>query len=123
MSGGAEISKSFVCSKFSIFAPEGLEITLFRNGCLAFISLANSDLCLKLKSSVMSASFQTWPGDLETAANSTSLLPIGFQTPVVSIEKSGGRSTWLWGKPFLTATAVRLFFSGSGQSDESDNLE
>jgi hypothetical protein len=60
MSGGAEISKLFMCSKFISFAPDGLKIT-------------HSDLLpevtyLKLKSSVMSASFQAWPGDLETAA-------------------------------------------------------
>jgi hypothetical protein len=107
---------SFICSKFSSFAPEGLETTLFQNGCLAFRSPASSDLCLKLKSSVMSVSFQVWPSDLQTAASSTSLLPIGMQTPVASIDTSGGRSTWLqqW---------FCLFFPGSGQSDKSDNLE
>jgi hypothetical protein len=45
--------------------PEGLEMILFQNGCLAFRSLAYSDLRLKLiKSSVIFASFQAWPGDL-----------------------------------------------------------
>jgi hypothetical protein len=57
------------------------------------------------------------------SASNTSLLPISKQTYVASIEKSGGRSTWLWGMPFLTATAVLPFFSGSSQSDKSDNLE
>jgi hypothetical protein len=33
---GAEISSSFICIKFSSFAPEGLTSTLFQNGCLAF---------------------------------------------------------------------------------------
>jgi hypothetical protein len=36
----------------------------------------------------MSASFQALPGDLQTAAISTSLLPIGMHTPVASIETS-----------------------------------
>jgi hypothetical protein len=40
------------------------ELRLFQNGYLAFRSLASSDLYLKLKSSVMSASFQSWPDDL-----------------------------------------------------------
>jgi hypothetical protein len=57
-----------MCSKFSSFAPEVLEATLFQNGCLAFKSPASSDLSLKLKSSVMSASFQAWPRGLRTAA-------------------------------------------------------
>jgi hypothetical protein len=46
---------------------------------------------------------------LQTAASRTSLLPIVMQTPVASVETSGGRSTWLWGMPFLTETAVRPF--------------
>jgi hypothetical protein len=46
----AEISNSFIRNKCSSFAPEGLETTLFQNGCLAFRSPASSDLCLKLKS-------------------------------------------------------------------------
>jgi hypothetical protein len=45
-----------------------------------------------------------------TTASSTSLLPIGMQTPVASMETSGGRSTWLWGMPFLTATAVFYYY-------------
>jgi hypothetical protein len=39
----AEISNSFLWSKFSSFAPEGLETALFQNGCLAFISPASTD--------------------------------------------------------------------------------
>jgi hypothetical protein len=42
---------------------------------------------------------------------------------VASIETSRGRSTYLWGMPFLTATAIPLFFPGSGLSDECGNLE
>jgi hypothetical protein len=90
-------------SKFSSFDPEALETTLFQNGCLAFSSPAKIDLCLRLKSSVKSVSFQAWPGNLQTAESSTSLLPIGMQTPVACIETSGGRYTWLWGMPFFTA--------------------
>jgi hypothetical protein len=55
------------------------------------------------------ASFQAWPGDLQNAASNTSLLPIGMQTPTTSIETRGGRSTWLLGMSFLTATAVPPF--------------
>jgi hypothetical protein len=50
---GAEISNSFICNKTSRFAPEGLETTLFQIGCLAFRSPGSSDLCLKLKSSIV----------------------------------------------------------------------
>jgi hypothetical protein len=46
-----------------------------------------------------------------------------MQNPVAFIERRGSKSTWLWGMPFLTARAVRLFFMGSGKSDETDNLE
>jgi hypothetical protein len=59
----------------------------------------------------MSLTFHAWLGDLQTVASSTSL-PIGMQTPVDSNETSGGRSTWLWGMPFLTATTVLPFLSG-----------
>jgi hypothetical protein len=59
----------------------------------------------EVKSSVMSASFEAWSGDLETIERSTSLLPRGMQTPVTSIETNRGRSTWLWGMPFLTVVA------------------
>jgi hypothetical protein len=71
----------------------------------------------------MSLSFQAWPGDLQTAANSNSLLSIGMQNPVAFIETNVGRFTWLWGMPFLTATVFRLFFVASGQYDKNDNLE
>jgi hypothetical protein len=69
----------------------------------------------------MFVTFRTWPGDLQTAASSTSLLPISMQVPVASTETS--RSTWLWGTPFLTATTVPHFLPRSGQPDKSDNLE
>jgi hypothetical protein len=78
-----------MCSKFNSFAPQAFETTLFQNGCLSLRSPASSELRLKLKGSVMSVSFQAWPGDLQTAANRTSLLPVGVQTPVPSIETSG----------------------------------
>jgi hypothetical protein len=120
---GAEISNKFICTKFSNFAPEGLEITLFQNGCLAFGSPANSNLYLKLKISMTSASFQALPGDLQTAASSTSLLPIVMQIPVTSIETCEGRSKWLLVMPSLAATAVRLFFLESGQFDKYYNSE
>jgi hypothetical protein len=100
-------SNRFICSKFSSFAPEWLQTTLFQSGCLAFSSPASSDLSLKLKSSVTSASFLTGPRDRCTIHYS--LLPIGMQTPVASPEASGGRRTWLSGMPFLTATAVPSF--------------
>jgi hypothetical protein len=74
---GAEISYSFICNKLSSLVPEMLGTTLFQNGCLAFRSLATSDLCLKFKSSVIAASFWAWPGNLLTVTSSTSLLPIG----------------------------------------------
>jgi hypothetical protein len=44
---GAEILNLFICNKFSSVAQEGLETTLFQNGCLAFRSPASSDLCLR----------------------------------------------------------------------------
>jgi hypothetical protein len=50
---GSETSNSFICSKFSGFVPEALETMLFQNGYLALRSPASSDLCLKLKISVM----------------------------------------------------------------------
>jgi hypothetical protein len=102
----------FICNKFSIFGPEGLESALFQNRCLAFRSPASSDLCLKLKNSAINASFQAWLGDLYTAAISTLLLLISMQTPVASVESSGGRSAWLWEIPSLTATAVLPFLPG-----------
>jgi hypothetical protein len=72
----------------------------------------------------MSVSLQAWPDGLKTAASSTSLLPIGMQTPVTSIETKGARSTLLRGIPSLAATAVPLcFFLESGQSDKSDNFD
>jgi hypothetical protein len=110
---GAEISDSFICRKFSSFTHEVLETTLFQNGCLAFGSPARRDLCLKLKSSVVFVSFQAWSGDLQTAASSTSLLPLDMQTPMVSIKTSGDRSAWLWGMPLLTATAVPPVLPGT----------
>jgi hypothetical protein len=110
--GGVEISNSFICSKFSRFAPEGLVTTLFQNGCSAFRPHVSSDLCLQLKSSIMSASFQAWSVDLETAASSTSLLPVGMQTAVASIKTRRPKSTWLLGMPFLTAMAVPPFLPG-----------
>jgi hypothetical protein len=60
----------------------------------------------------MSASIQAWPDDLQTAASSTSLLPIGMETLVASVETSGGRFTWLRGLPFLTESAVPSFLPG-----------
>jgi hypothetical protein len=69
-------------------------------------------LCLRLKNSAMSASLQVRPGDLYTAASKISVLPIGMQTAVASTEIRGGRSTGLWGMPFLTATAVSPFLPG-----------
>jgi hypothetical protein len=70
-----------------------LGTTLFQNGGFAFRSSASSDIYLKLRSSVMSASFQAWPGELQTAVMSTSLFPIVIQTPLASTETWGGRST------------------------------
>jgi hypothetical protein len=61
---GAEIAKSFICSKLSSFTPKGLETILFQNGCLAFRSPAKMDLLLKFKSSIMSSSVQALLGDL-----------------------------------------------------------
>jgi hypothetical protein len=81
------------------------------HGCLAVRSPASSDLCLKLKSLMMSVHYRhglmTWRL-LQVAL----LLPIGMWTPVVSIETSRGRFTWLWGMPFLTATAGPPFLPG-----------
>jgi hypothetical protein len=45
----------------------------------------------------------------EQVTSKTSMLPIGMQTPVASTETRGGRSTWLWEMPFLTAMAVQPF--------------
>jgi hypothetical protein len=56
----AEISESFICSKFSNFTPEGLETVLYQNGYLEFRSPTSSKLCLKL----VRSSFYVWPGDL-----------------------------------------------------------
>jgi hypothetical protein len=50
---GAEISNAFICSKYSSFMSERLEITLFENGCLTFKSPASSELCLKFKRSTI----------------------------------------------------------------------
>jgi hypothetical protein len=86
----AETSDSSICSK--VTSSEVLEATLLPNGCLAFRAPTNSDLYLKLKSSMMSASFQAWPGDLQTITSSTSQLPSvrparrDLQTPTVKEE-------------------------------------
>jgi hypothetical protein len=105
----AEISNSFISNKFSSFAPEELEATLFHNDRLAFKSFACmskaeelSDICI----------IQGMAWDLQTDASSTSLLPVCMHTPVASIEKNGGMSTWLGGMFFLTVTAVLPFLPG-----------
>jgi hypothetical protein len=54
---GAEISKSLVPNNCNSFWPEGLETALFQDECLAFRSPTKMNLCLKLKSSVMSTTF------------------------------------------------------------------
>jgi hypothetical protein len=46
-----------------------------------------------------------------------------MQIPVDSIETWGGSSTWLWGMPFLTETAVPPSLLGNGWTGRSDNLE
>jgi hypothetical protein len=97
----AEISNSLKSNKANGSWPEEFETALFQNGCLEFRSLAKVDLRLKLKGSVISASLQSRPD-----ASSTSLLPIGMQTPVVSTETRGRSCTWLWRTPLLIATAV-----------------
>jgi hypothetical protein len=107
---GAGISNIYIYMYMSSsFAPEELETTFFQNGCLAFRSPASSDL----QSSVMFVSFQVWPGVLQSGASSTSLLPVGIQTPVASAEI---------GEAGLHGYGECLFFSGSIQSDKSDNL-
>jgi hypothetical protein len=55
---------SFTSNKYKCFLPEGFETALFQNGCLVFRSSARMDLCIKLMSSMMSASVQAQPGDL-----------------------------------------------------------
>jgi hypothetical protein len=72
---------------------------------------------------MMSASFQVWPGYLQTAASSTSILQVGTQTLGVSTEARECRFTCLWGMPFLTAWQFCPFFPGSNQSDKSNNLK
>jgi hypothetical protein len=89
---GAEISNWFTSNKCNSSSPERFETALFRNGCLAFRSPPKLDLRLRLKSSMMSTSLQALPGDLYTATSSTSLLPIGMQTPAASTETGEGRS-------------------------------
>jgi hypothetical protein len=71
----------------------------------------------------MSASFQAWPGYLQTAANSSSRLPVGLQTPVASIETSGGSLHGCVECLFSLQRQLQLFFPESSQSDKSDNLE
>jgi hypothetical protein len=110
---GAEISNSFICNKFSSFAPKELKNMLFQNGYLAFSSHASSDLCLKLKSSMMSASFHIWPDDLYTAASSTSVLPIRIHTPCGFYWNKGRQIYVGVGNAFLTATAVLPFLLGN----------
>jgi hypothetical protein len=100
----AEISNSFVSNKAMSFKLQA--------GCIAFRLLTKIGLRLKFKSSVMSASLQARLRDLYTTARRISLLPIGIQTPVSSSKTRGGRSTRLWGMPFLTATAVLPFVPG-----------
>jgi hypothetical protein len=90
---------------------EGFESALFHTACLVFRSPTKMHLFLKLKSSAMSSSLQVCPGDLYAVESRVSL-PIGMQTPVVSTQIRGGRSTWLWRMPFLTATAVPSFLTG-----------
>jgi hypothetical protein len=120
---GAETSNSFICSKFSSFAPDWLETTLFQNGCLTFRSPASSDLCLQLKSSVMSASFQAWPGDLQTAASSTYYYESVCNSLWLLLKQVEEGTHGCWECLFSLQRQFRLFLLGSGQSDESDNLE
>jgi hypothetical protein len=61
---------------------------------------------------LLSASFQVRSGDLYTAASRTSILQIGMYTPGASTETRGGRSSWLWGMSFVTATAGPSFLPG-----------
>jgi hypothetical protein len=69
----------------------------------------------------MSVSVQAWPGDLQTAESSTSLLPI--DTLLLKQAEAGlhgcGECIFLLQLKFQ----FRLFFLGSDQSDTSDNLE
>jgi hypothetical protein len=48
-----EILYATVCSKFSSFAPEGFETTLFQNGCLGFRPPFSSDVCLSLRDQIV----------------------------------------------------------------------
>jgi hypothetical protein len=109
---GAEISNLFICNKVGSIAPERLENMVFQIGRLAFKSLASSDLCLKFKSSMVSALFQAWPGDLYTITNRY-VNPRGFYSYT-------RRQTYMiMGNYFSNF----LLFLGNGQSDESANLE
>jgi hypothetical protein len=108
---GADISNSSVCNKVNSIAPERLEITLFKNGRLAFTSPSSIDLRLKLKCSIMSAS-------LGRGLLTSRLLEAAFhyRQSVASVETKVGSSNWLWGIPFLTAMAVPRFLP-TKQSD------
>jgi hypothetical protein len=117
---GAEISTHLYAVN-SVVSNLAVWKTLFQNGCSAFRTPAKIEICLKLQSSVMSVLFQAWPGDLESAASNALFLSISMQTPVASIETSGGRSTCLWRMPFLLQQQFCLFFLGSSRYDKSDN--
>jgi hypothetical protein len=68
------------------------ETLRYQTGCFEFMSSAGMDLFLKPNSSVMSVSFHNFCGVLYTAAGSTSVLPIGMQTSVVSTSLRGGKA-------------------------------
>jgi hypothetical protein len=97
------------------------KIPYLQNEYLAFRFPASSGLSLKLKISMTSASLQVWPGDLQTAACSTSLLPIGMHISMACITARRGSSMWLWSINFLLQRQFRLSFHGSGYSDKRDN--
>jgi hypothetical protein len=110
---GTYISKLELTNNSKNFKPEGFKILLFQTGCFAF----------RMDFSVISVWLHRLCVDLYTAARNSSVFPICMQAPVTSTDRRGGKSTQVWGMPFLTISEVRLCARLHGQSDKYHCLE
>jgi hypothetical protein len=79
---------------------------------LPFISPAKMDCHLKVKSSVISASFQGMTWRFINRHKQYFTITNRYADPHHFYKTRGGRSTWLWVMTFLTATAVPPFLPG-----------
>jgi len=97
--------------KLQIFQPDCFQRTLFPNLFLAFKTPIIMDLGTTPKSSMISASFETWLRYLQTTATKTSVLTTGMQT-VWFLQKQGKLVYTDMSLVGLTAIAVSSFMPG-----------